>query len=118
MRCIVFVMFFVLIFICYCLFGSMTMQISIITTNTNTNAITNTTRNNTPLPDVTRAVDLQRPGQGHEACFFSSSVPVETIITVDQTAEFFAQNHTWSAPIVVISPNAECIKKAQKFQVI
>ena len=24
------------------------------------------------------SVDLQRPGQGHEACFFDSSVPIST----------------------------------------
>lgn len=62
------------------------------------------------------SVDLQRPGQGHEACFFSSMVPVETIITVDQTAEYYANTHKYDGPVVVISPNPECIKKAQKFQ--
>jgi ribose-phosphate pyrophosphokinase len=28
--------------------------------------------------DTVLAVDLQRPGQGHEACFFDTDIPLET----------------------------------------
>lgn len=27
------------------------------------------------------AVDLQRPGQGGEACFFDNSIPLESVLT-------------------------------------
>lgn len=79
---------------------------------------TTTTMQLTPLDFlvVGSTVDLQRPGQGHEACFFPSVVPVETIITVDQLAEHYSKMRPYNGPIVVISPNPECIKKAQKFQ--
>lgn len=61
------------------------------------------------------SVDLQRPGQGHEACFFDSSVPVETISTNNLFVEYFKKFNI-SEPVVIISPNPECVKKAKKFQ--
>ena len=62
------------------------------------------------------AVDLQRPGQSHEACFFSSKVPVETLETVMAGVEYFATQVHFKNPVVVLSPNSECLPKAQKFE--
>ena len=42
--------------------------------------------------DSVVSVDLQRPGQGHEACFFDSQIPVETISTNSVFAEYFRDN--------------------------
>jgi len=61
------------------------------------------------------SVDLQRPGQGHEACFFDSQIPVETVSTNSLFVEYF-KNFELSEPVVIISPNPECVKKAKKFQ--
>lgn len=73
------------------------------------------------------AVDLQRPGQGQEACFFDSSVPLEVVLSTDIMIDYVvrmmeldgqdAQADAVVAPIVVVTPNAECFKKARKFQV-
>ena len=38
------------------------------------------------------AVDLQRSGQGHEACFFDNQVPLETIVTNDLFVDYIATN--------------------------
>lgn len=61
------------------------------------------------------AVDLQRPGQGQEACFFDNSVPLEVIITMDLLVKHFVENVPLQN-VVVVTPNAECFKKARKFQ--
>jgi hypothetical protein len=62
------------------------------------------------------SVDLQRPGQGHEACFFDNTVPLETVVTTDLFIEYFTKNAYLSEPILVIAPNAEGVKRARKFQ--
>lgn len=68
------------------------------------------------------SVDLQRPGQGQEACFFDSGVPLEVLISLDLLVKHFVDKHNNSRngellnPIVVVTPNAECFKKARKFQ--
>jgi ribose-phosphate pyrophosphokinase len=62
-------------------------------------------------------VDLQRPGQGHEACFFANSVPLETILTKELIIDYFAKNIPLSKSVIVISPNTECVKKAKQFQI-
>lgn len=62
------------------------------------------------------SVDLQRPGQGHEACLFDSQIPVETISANDNFVKYFADHCNLQSPVVVVSPNTECIKKARKFQ--
>jgi ribose-phosphate pyrophosphokinase len=62
------------------------------------------------------SVDLQRPGQGQEACFFDNNVPVETIITTDLFIEYISKNIDLKGPITIVTPNAECVKKARKFQ--
>lgn len=65
--------------------------------------------------DKVVSVDLQRPGQGHEACFFDSQIPVETISTNSLFVEYF-KKFNLTEPVVIISPNPECVKKANKFQ--
>jgi len=62
------------------------------------------------------AVDLQRPGQGHEACFFSPQLPVESVMTNDLLLDFLSSNIRFERPVMVVSPNGECIKMAQKFR--
>lgn len=62
------------------------------------------------------AVDLQRPGQGHEACFFDTRVPLETIVTTSVFVDYFTNTQPLTSPIVVVAPNAECIKKAKRLQ--
>jgi len=61
-------------------------------------------------------VDLQRPGQGHEACFFDNMIPLETIQTRELLIDYFVQNIQLKPNVVVISPNTECVKKAKQFQ--
>jgi ribose-phosphate pyrophosphokinase len=62
------------------------------------------------------AVDLQRPGQGSEACFFDNVVPLETIGTSQYQMDFILANVTLSNPVVVVAPNGECVKKARQCQ--
>lgn len=62
------------------------------------------------------AVDLQRPGQGHEACFFDTTIPLETIITTSAFIRYFIENIDLQRPIVVVSPNAECLKKSKRLE--
>lgn len=66
--------------------------------------------------DSVIAVDLQRPGQGQEACFFDNSVPLETIVTTNLMKDYLLQHVTLSGPIVVVAPNDECLLKAVKFE--
>jgi ribose-phosphate pyrophosphokinase len=66
--------------------------------------------------DSVIAVDLQRPGQGHEACFFDTHVPLETIVTTSVFVDYFTNKQPLENPIVVVAPNAECIKKAKRLQ--
>jgi len=64
------------------------------------------------------AVDLQRPGQGQEACFFDNNVPLETILTTDSLVEYFIKNVSLKNDITVIAPNSECVKKASNVKVL
>lgn len=66
--------------------------------------------------DKVISVDLQKPGQGHEACFFRTNLPAETISTNDLFVQHFQSIITGDAPIVVVAPNSELVKKATKFQ--
>ena len=63
-------------------------------------------------------VDLQRPGQGQEACYFNNSVPLETILTHDLLLNYAVKNISFekTKSIIVISPNSECVRKARNFQ--
>ena len=60
---------------------------------------------------------MQRPGQGHEACFFDNNVPLETIVTNDLFIDYLVKEMPLNEPILVVAPNAECVKKTKKFQV-
>lgn len=79
------------------------------------------------------AVDLQRPGQGDEACFFDNNVPLETVMTIglifprniimiikcrilDHMVTYFVNNVSLEDPITVVTPNAEGARKARLFQ--
>lgn len=62
------------------------------------------------------ALDLQRPGQGQEACFFSNRVPVESVSSVELLTDYVANNIDLGKHVVVVAPNSEFIKKARKFQ--
>lgn len=62
------------------------------------------------------AVDLQRPGQGQEACFFDTEVPLEVVLSTNLMIEHFAKRVGLNRRVVVVTPNAECFKKAKKFQ--
>ncbi|GMF14994.1 unnamed protein product [Phytophthora lilii] len=62
------------------------------------------------------AVDLQMRVEGHEACFFSSDIPVETIETIMAGVEYFATQVYLRRPLVVMAPNPECLRRARIFQ--
>ena len=62
------------------------------------------------------SVDLQRPGQGHEACFFDVQVPLEVISSTELHVQHFVKSVNLIEPIVVVTPNAECFRKARKMQ--
>uniref|UniRef100_K3WJY3 ribose-phosphate diphosphokinase n=1 Tax=Globisporangium ultimum (strain ATCC 200006 / CBS 805.95 / DAOM BR144) TaxID=431595 RepID=K3WJY3_GLOUD len=62
------------------------------------------------------AVDLQLRMQGHEASFFSSNVPVETLETIMAGVEYFATQVHLRRPLVVMAPNPECLRRARVFQ--
>ncbi|CAI5732975.1 unnamed protein product [Peronospora destructor] len=53
------------------------------------------------------AVDMQMRVEGHEACFFSSDIPVETIETIMAGVEYFATQVYLRRPLVVMAPNPE-----------
>lgn len=61
-------------------------------------------------------VDLQLRAQLHEACFFSSQIPVETLETTMAGVEYFATQVHLRQPLVVLSPNTECLRRARLFQ--
>ena len=62
------------------------------------------------------SVGLQRPGQGQEACFFDNSIPLEDISPSLAVTRYFKENIKVDGPIVLMSPNDECLKKAVKFE--
>jgi phosphoribosylpyrophosphate synthetase len=66
--------------------------------------------------DAVLTVDLQRPGQGQEACFFDNSIPLENIVTTNLISEYFIDTFPMKGKIVVIAPNYECLNKAMKYE--
>jgi len=66
--------------------------------------------------DKVISVDLQRPGQGHEACLFNTQLPAETISTNEAFVTYFKDNINLHNKVVVVSPNTVNVKKARKFQ--
>ena len=69
--------------------------------------------------DKVISVDLQRPGQGKEACFFDNQVTLETIVTTAYFVDYLVQTifPERKHNVVVVAPNAESVKKARNFQV-
>lgn len=61
-------------------------------------------------------VDLQRPGQGLEACFFDNNIPVETVLLTDAFARYLGNTEQLIEPVTIIAPNAELYKKGQIFK--
>ncbi|CAM9335118.1 unnamed protein product [Chrysoparadoxa australica] len=64
-------------------------------------------------------VDMERPGFSTESNFFSTDVPVETLLTTHLFAEYFGtqvfkKDH--ARPIVVVSPSTVLLKKAVSFR--
>ena len=59
--------------------------------------------------------DLQRPGQGKEACFFDNNVPLETLLTTEFLADSLVSlvDMKKDQALVVVAPNAESYKKAK-----
>ncbi len=66
--------------------------------------------------DKVISVDLQRPGQGHEAAFFDTMIPVETITTTNLFVDYLSTKVRTDRRLVIVSPNTENLKKANKFQ--
>ena len=66
--------------------------------------------------DSVIAVDLQRPGQGHEGCFFDNMIPVETIHSTRLMADYCYRNFTFENPLVIVASNAGCMKKSIVFR--
>lgn len=62
------------------------------------------------------AVDLQRPGQGHEGCFFDNMIPVETIHSTRLMADYCGKNFTFENPLVIVASSAGCMKKSIVFR--
>jgi ribose-phosphate pyrophosphokinase len=62
------------------------------------------------------SVDLQRPGQGQEACVFDNFIPVETIFSTNLMIDYFSDNIPLREPVVIVSPDSDYTKKARKFQ--
>lgn len=66
--------------------------------------------------DKVISVDLQRPGQGHEACLFNTLLPAETISTNELFVSHFVNKIALHKKVVIVSPNTVNVKKARKFQ--
>jgi ribose-phosphate pyrophosphokinase len=66
--------------------------------------------------DKVVSIDLQRPGQNHEACFFKNLLPAETISTNDLFIKHFADTLPQDSNVIFMSPNTELVKKAKKYQ--
>ena len=64
---------------------------------------------------------MQRPGQGHEACFFDNMIPVESLFSGDIMAEYFIKHlkldqNISTDKLVVVSATTKCVKKTRRFQ--
>mmetsp|Transcript_20192 Transcript_20192/g.20292 ORF Transcript_20192/g.20292 Transcript_20192/m.20292 type:complete len:391 (-) Transcript_20192:122-1294(-) len=62
------------------------------------------------------SVDLQRPGQGQEACFFDNFIPVETIFSTNLMIDYIHEHIPLEEPVVIVSPDSDFSKKAHKFE--
>lgn len=66
--------------------------------------------------DKVISMDLQRPGQNEEACFFKNLLPAESITTNDLFIQYMANNLPKDGNVIILSPNTELVKKAKKYQ--
>jgi len=70
--------------------------------------------------DSVVSVDLQHPGQGHEACFFDTLIPVESLYSGRMMAEYFYDNIYKEIvepnKLVVVATEPQFAKKARSFQ--
>lgn len=62
------------------------------------------------------AVDLHRPGQGQETCFFDATIPVETVSSSDLCLSYIKENIQLSENVTVVAASPDFIKKARRFQ--
>jgi ribose-phosphate pyrophosphokinase len=62
------------------------------------------------------AVDLHRPGQGQETCFFDTSVPVETVSSSELVLQYLRENVPLSNNVTVVAASPDFLKKARKLQ--
>ena len=70
------------------------------------------------------SVDLQRAGQGGEACFFDNDVPLETFMASETMIDLVGaelekksiDNQGHKNRVIIVAPNSECVAKARKFQ--
>ncbi|CAE7768327.1 prs [Symbiodinium microadriaticum] len=62
------------------------------------------------------SVDLHRPGQGQETCFFDASVPVETVSSSDAVVKALLSSVRLHENVTVVAANPDFIKKARKYQ--
>jgi phosphoribosylpyrophosphate synthetase len=61
--------------------------------------------------DSVISLDLQRPGQGHEACFFDNDVTIETVSANNLMVDYFNKNVQLAKNVVVVAPNPDTVKK-------
>ena len=62
------------------------------------------------------SVDLHRPGQGQETCFFDANVPVETVSSSDALVRALVSSVELHEKVTVVAANPDFIKKARKYQ--
>mmetsp|Transcript_4617 Transcript_4617/g.7052 ORF Transcript_4617/g.7052 Transcript_4617/m.7052 type:complete len:377 (+) Transcript_4617:39-1169(+) len=63
------------------------------------------------------AVDLHRPGQGQETCFFDTTIPVETVSSSDLTIQYIHEHVELSEKVSIVATSPDFIKKARKYQI-
>lgn len=61
-------------------------------------------------------VDLHRPGEGHETCFFDPSIPVESLQTSEIMINYIRNNVKLDQNVTVVAASSDFIKKARKFE--
>lgn len=71
---------------------------------------------NTMGVDRIIAVDLHRPGQGQETCFFDTTIPVETVSSSELTLQYLKDNIDLKNNITVVAASPDFLKKARKLQ--
>mmetsp|Transcript_15399 Transcript_15399/g.23211 ORF Transcript_15399/g.23211 Transcript_15399/m.23211 type:complete len:378 (+) Transcript_15399:90-1223(+) len=67
--------------------------------------------------DRVLAVDLHRPGQGQETCFFDTTIPVETASSSDLSIKYIKDNVKLNEKVTIVAASPDFIKKARKYQI-